>query len=203
MAIIALCVALYAVSALVPGAREWLLIHGAQQQELVLAGDTWRLLTATLLHASLMHLLFNMWALYVLGAELERRVGALPFAALYVAAGIGGGALYQLIGGAAPVVGASGAIFGLFGCWLVAGWKARGTPGGRAGLRQMVLLLVINLALPLFIPGIAWQAHLGGFAVGLVVASVWVTRVGRSPRVRAAVAAAIGVLAFAAVAGLG
>ena len=198
VAIIALCVGVFALSAIVPTLERWFLIQGAQQQELVAAGESWRLLTATLLHAGLTHLLFNMWALYVLGVELERRVGALPFAALYLAAGVGGGALYQVIGGAAPVVGASGAIFGLFGCWLVAGWKARGSPAGRASFQRMVVLLAINLALPLLIPGIAWQAHLGGFAVGLVVASMWLMAAGRSPRVRIAIAAAVGLLAFVA-----
>ena len=177
--------------------EQWSFAYGAQQQDLVRAGQEWRLVSAAFLHAGLTHLLFNMWALYVLGVELERRIGGLPFAALYLAAAVSGGAAYQLFGGPAPVVGASGAVFGLFGAWLVAAWRARGSAAGRASLSQMLTLLAINLALPLFIPGIAWQAHLGGFAAGIVVTAAW--QVGpRSQVLRGAVAAVVGVGAYVA-----
>jgi membrane associated rhomboid family serine protease len=196
MVLIAASVAVFLVGQLSAGAGEWLFVRGAQQQQLVDMGQAYRLLTAAFLHAGLTHLLFNMWALYVLGVELERRVGALPYTALYLAAALSGGAAYQLVGGSIPVVGASGAIFGLFGSWIVVAWRARGSAAGRAGLRQMLVLLGINLALPLFIPGIAWQAHLGGFAAGVVVTGLWMVPTLRGTVARTLVAAAVGVLSF-------
>lgn len=198
MMLIGVCSAILVLQEMSPTFANWSYIHGAQQQDLVLLGESYRLVSAAFLHAGLTHLLFNMWALYALGVELERRVGGLPFVALYVAAAVGGGAAYQLFGGDAPVVGASGAIFGLFGSWLAVAWRARGSAAGRAGLRQMVTLLGINLALPLFIPGIAWQAHLGGFAVGVVVTGVWMMPGVQRAATRTAVALAAAAGGYAA-----
>lgn len=201
MGLIAVNVAVFVLAAVSAAFDQWSFAYGAQQQDLVSAGQDWRLVSAAFLHAGITHLLFNMWALYVLGVELERRIGGLPFAALYLAAAVSGGAAYQLFGGQAPVVGASGAVFGLFGSWLVAAWRARDSAAGRAGLSQMLTLLAINMALPLFIPGIAWQAHLGGFAAGLVVSGAWQAGAVRSHLVRAAMAAVVAVLAYAAATG--
>ena len=194
---VGVCVGVFLLAQVSAGFDRFTFLQGAQQQELVAAGETWRLITAAFLHAGLTHLLFNMWALYVLGMELERRVGGLPYAALYMASAISGGVAYQLVGGSAPVVGASGAIFGLFGSWLVVAWQARDSAAGRAGLSQMLMLLAINLALPLFIPGIAWQAHLGGFAAGCVITAVWTIRSLRSTLARAGVATVVALAAFA------
>jgi membrane associated rhomboid family serine protease len=141
-----------------------------------------------------------MWALYAFGPQLERQVGGAPFAALYVSSALAGGALFYLLGGAGAAVGASGAIFGLFGAWLAASYRGRHTLAGAAGLRQLLVLLAINLALPLVFPAIAWQAHLGGLAAGVAITTLW-----GSPRLRAntagrtAVAAAVGVGALVAV----
>lgn len=149
------------------------LVYGAQINELVLAGQWWRVLSATMLHAGFAHLLFNGYALYVLGVQLERRVGSAPFAALYVASGLAGGMAFLLTAPQQVAVGSSGAIFGLFGAWLAASWVNRDTPQGRAAVSQLGLLLLINLALPLFLPGIAWQAHVGGLIVGVLVGLDW------------------------------
>jgi membrane associated rhomboid family serine protease len=195
--IIAVSVGVFLLAQVSPEFGRLTFTGGAQQQDLVREGQSWRLLTAAFLHAGLTHLLFNMWALYVLGIELERRIGGLPYAALYLASALSGGVAYQLVGGSAPVVGASGAIFGLFGSWLVVAWRARGSAAGRAGLSQMLTLLAVNLALPLFIPGIAWQAHLGGFAAGCLITAVWTVRPLRSAVARAGIAAAVALLAFA------
>lgn len=191
MALIATATAIFLLQQISPVFADWSFFNGAQQHDLVAMGESYRLLSAAFLHAGLTHLLFNMWALYVLGVELERRVGAVPYLALYLASALSGGAAYQLVGGDAPVVGASGAIFGLFGSWLVVAWQARGSAAGRAGLRQMLMLLGINLALPLFIPGIAWQAHLGGFAAGIAITAVWVMPPIRRPTPRTVVALAV------------
>lgn len=151
-------------------------LAGAQINEQVWAGQWWRVLTATMLHAGITHLLFNGYALYALGPQLERGIGSLPFAALYLASGLAGGIAFLFAEPAQVAVGASGAIFGLFGAWLAAAWTSRHTPQGRAGLSQFGVLLAINLALPLFVPNIAWQAHLGGLVVGLVSGLWWAAR---------------------------
>jgi membrane associated rhomboid family serine protease len=147
--------------------------EGAQQADLIRAGEWWRPVTSMFLHASLAHVGFNMWALYLFGPALERRYGSIPFAALYLASGLGGSALYQVVGRGNPAVGASGAIFGLMGALIVTLYQQRHTRIGRAIFSQLILLLAINLALPLVIPSIAWEAHVGGLVAGGGVAFAW------------------------------
>lgn len=158
--------------------------EGAQQHFLIEQGEWWRVLSAMFLHGGIMHLLFNMWALWLFGPTLERRFGSTPFAAMYVAAGIGGGALYHIGGRTAFAVGASGAIFGLFGALIAATYRQRHTVMGRAVFSQLVLLLAINLVIPFVVPNVAWEAHLGGLAAGLVIAEAW----DRLPRQRSGAA---------------
>ncbi len=141
---------------------------------LIAQGDWWRVLTAAFLHANLTHILFNMYALYIFGPRLETQVGSVPFALLYAASAAGGGAASYLLGPADQVaVGASGAIFGLFGAWIYVAYRLRTTPAGRAMFNQLGVLLLINLALPLFIPSIDWRAHVGGLIAGALVAALW------------------------------
>jgi membrane associated rhomboid family serine protease len=178
VALLVVFVAVFAVGTLSGGLASEVLSDGAQINELVMAGQWWRVLTATLLHSGITHLLFNGYALYVLGAQLERGVGSVPFAALYVASALAGGIAFLLAAPQQVAVGASGAIFGLFGAWFAASWVNRDTPQGRAGVSQLGLLLLVNLALPLFIRNIAWQAHLGGLVAGALIGLGW-ARLGR------------------------
>jgi len=150
-----------------------LFLDGAQHPFLIDAGEWWRVFTAMFLHGGITHVLFNMWALYLFGPSLERRFGSVSMASLYLAAGVGGGALYHAAGRTAFAVGASGAIFGLMGALLAASYRQRHTAAGRAVFGQLVLLLGINLALPLLVPNVAWEAHLGGLIAGLVIAAAW------------------------------
>lgn len=145
----------------------------AQINIAVSAGEWWRIFTAALLHGSFTHILFNMWALWVLGPQIERGVGAGPYLALYAASAAIGGAVYFHFGGPFDAVGASGAIFGLFGVWLNWGMRRRHTAQGRAILSQMGVLLLVNAALPFVLPGIAWQAHVGGFIAGFLISEIW------------------------------
>ncbi|MCJ7724944.1 MAG: rhomboid family intramembrane serine protease, partial [Acidimicrobiia bacterium] len=144
--------------------------------------EWWRGFTAMFLHGSAMHLAFNMWALWLFGPALERRFGTLPFGALYLAAGLNGAALFAGINsGPAAAVGASGAIFGLFGALLLNAFRQRHTRAGHAIFNQLIMLLGINLMLPFVVAGIAWEAHVGGLIAGLVIAFVWDRLPNRGP----------------------
>lgn len=142
--------------------------------QLVAAGQVWRTVTAALLHepGSLFHIGFNMWALYVFGPGLERRFGSIPFLLFYLATAASGGLFFQVLS-LGSALGASGAIFGLFGAHVAAAFLTRTTAVGRANLNQLLPLLALNLALPLFIPRIAWQAHVGGLVAGVAILLAW------------------------------
>ena len=173
----------------------------AQVNLAVAAGEWWRIITPVLLHASVMHILFNMWALWVLGPQIERGVGTWPFVSLYLAAaGVGGAFVFYLGSPLTVGVGASGAIFGLFGVWLSWALHRRKTVYGQALLRQFGFLLLINAAIPFMIPGIAWQAHLGGLLAGFVIGEVWARVKGSNAvAVRTSVGFAMAALAIVAV----
>ncbi len=173
MTILVVCIAVF-VAGRYLGFDRVLETLGGQSNELVAEGQWYRLLSAAFLHQDLVHILFNMWALYMFGPHLERRAGSPAFAALYLSSAVAGGAAYFALGSPfVPAVGASGAIFGLFGAWLADAFRNRRTLAGRANLNQLLVLLAINAALPLLIPVIAWQAHLGGLVAGFVISSVW------------------------------
>ncbi len=176
-------VAIYVLGFLSADTDVWLLNNLAHANWLLEAGEYWRMVSHALLHASPMHILFNMYALYLFGPELERRVGSVPFALFYVAAAAGGSAAAYLLGPIDMVaVGASGAIFGLFGAWVYVSYRMRHTPAGQAQFRQLSVLLAINLALPLFIPRVAWEAHVGGLLFGAAMAAVWAAVAAGKPR---------------------
>ena len=153
----------------------------------------WRAVTTMFVHGSFFHILFNMYSLYIFGAELERQLGRGRFAALYFVSGIGGSAAVALLAPGSLVVGASGAIFGLMAAFFVI---ARSL-GGRS--IQLLVLVGINLAIGFIIPGIAWQAHLGGIVVGGAIAFLFSkTRHRSAHAVQLAVLVAVGVVVVAA-----
>ncbi len=183
--IMAVTTGIFVVSLLSPAAHEWFFQAFAQWNVLVAAGEWYRIFTAALLHGSLMHIAFNMYALYLFGPRLEQQVGSRAFAALYVATAGAGGMLSYMFGPLNQVsIGASGAIFGLFGAWIFVAWKMRGAPEGRAMFNQLGVLLAINLALPLFMPQIDWRAHLGGLFGGILIAWLWSTFAVGKPNAR-------------------
>lgn len=132
---------------------------------LVAHGDYYRLVSAAFLHAGLLHIGFNMFALYLFGPPLERALGPVRFVALYLVAALGGSTATYLFGppGVASV-GASGAIFGLFGALFVIGRRVG------ADTNQIVGLIVINLLFGFAVRTIDNRAHLGGLVVGALVA---------------------------------
>ena len=132
-------------------------------------GEYWRLWTVTLLHGDLLHLLFNMYALWLTGPIVERWYGRSRFLAFYLACAAGGSAASFVFGGDVPAVGASGAIFGLFGILLAAGRLHHPVDRqSRALVGQLGMLILINLAFGFASGGqIDNAAHLGGLVAGL------------------------------------
>ncbi|MFI6782179.1 rhomboid family intramembrane serine protease [Micromonospora sp. NPDC050276] len=137
-------------------------VHG------VAAGEWYRLVTAMFLHYGLLHLLLNMWALWVLGRELEGVLGRVRFLALYLIAGLGGNVAVFLFSAPnqPPTVGASTATFGLFAAIFVIMRRL-----GR-NTSAIVPILVINLVFTFAVPGISIPGHLGGLVVGALMALV-------------------------------
>ena len=112
------------------------------------------------------HILFNMYSLFVLGTLLEPMLGKLKFITLYLLSLLGGCVAVMYFAPGAATVGASGAIFGLMGAYAVVA-KAHGLETS-----QMLAIIGINLVLS-FLPGISWQAHIGGLIIGLLVAGIY------------------------------
>ncbi|MGW1157514.1 rhomboid family intramembrane serine protease [Streptomyces sp. NPDC002519] len=130
----------------------------------VAEGQWYRLLTAMFLHANYVHILFNMLSLWWIGAPLEGALGRARYLALYFASGLAGSALtYLLAAPVTPSLGASGAIFGLFGATAVLMRRLR------YDMRPVIGLLVVNLIITFGWHSIAWQAHIGGLVAGVVV----------------------------------
>ena len=129
--------------------------------QVLLADQYQRLITSAFLHLNLLHLAFNMLALYVVGPALEATLGRWRFLAVYLLSALGGSVAVLLL---APLnsatVGASGAVFGLFGAALLLYRQLRIDP------RSLVATLVINLVITFTLPFISWQGHVGGLLVG-------------------------------------
>lgn len=132
-------------------------------------GEYWRLWTVTLLHGGYLHLFFNMYALYLAGALVEQLYGSALFLAIYLLSAAAGSVSSFVFGGDITSIGASGAIFGLFGV-LLAVSRTHHPVLDRRGqwlLGQMGVLIVINLGLSFIIPNIDISAHIGGLVAGL------------------------------------
>ena len=138
--------------------------------------ESWRMLTSLFVHGSILHILFNMYSLFILGPELERLVGRWRFLALFLLSGLGGSVAVLLSSPGSPVIGASGAIFGLFGAYFIIARHL----GGNS--RQLIIVIVINLVIGFIVPNIAWQAHVGGLLIGALVAFVLVRTRDRQKR---------------------
>jgi len=165
----------------------------------VAAGESYRLITSAFLPGTgslgILDIAFNMWALYIVGPGLEQLLGKVRFLALYLLSAVGGSVLfYYLAPQNVPALGASGAIFGLFGAWFVASRKLR------LDSRGIVLLIALNLGLSfVYRSTIAWQDHVGGLIVGAVVMAAY-AYAPRKNRLALQVSATIAVAALLAVA---
>ncbi len=136
-------------------------------------GDWWRLITSAFLHASVIHIAFNMLALWWLGAPVEMVLGRVRFIGLYLVSGLAGAAGALVANPNAVTVGASGAIFGLLGAGLILEWQATGSIAG-----NYLTLILINLAISFAVPGISIGGHVGGL-IGGILATLAFARFGR------------------------
>jgi len=144
---------------------------GAMVNMDVLKGEYLRLITSCFLHIGIIHLLFNMYALFILGPQIESFFGKTKFLIIYLFSGIGGNLLSMLFTGNNIITaGASGAIFGLMGAMLYFGYNYR-LYLGTAIKRQIIPIIVINLLIGFSLNGINNVAHIGGLISGLFISN--------------------------------
>jgi membrane associated rhomboid family serine protease len=149
-------------------------VHGALYGPAVAHGDWWRLITGGFLHANFFHLGMNMLILWLVGASLEEMLGRGRYVLLYFVSLLAGSAGALLQAPSSPTVGASGAIYGLFGALLVLEYFATGQIVGG----QAFGLIAINLVISFTFNGISWGGHIGGL-VGGILGTVILARLGR------------------------
>lgn len=175
--IIVACLVVFVGQQVVPGLTERLMFVPALGES-----EPWRFLTSAFAHSerNLLHIGFNMYALWMMGTYLEPMLGRARFVALYLLSALGGSVAYLLLSTPPTraevlagdfgtwwtgAVGASGAVFGLFGAYLVLQRRLNRSASG------MYVLIGINAVIGFVIPGIAWQAHLGGLVTGAAAAA--------------------------------
>jgi membrane associated rhomboid family serine protease len=178
-----------------------LISHGAMVGKFgptigVADGQFYRLLTSAFLHEppgggfGIFHIAFNMWALIVVGPAIERLLGRARFLAVYLVSALGGSVLFYLIARPTAVgLGASGAIFGLFGAWFVLSRRLH------LDARMVVGLIAVNLLISFTVSGIAWQAHVGGLIAGSALTAAY-AYAPRNNRTLTQIAATAGMVAL-------
>jgi rhomboid protease GluP len=145
-----------------------LLAHGALYGPAVVEGHQyWRIVSGAFLHGGWLHIGANMWALYQVGTLVERFLGGPRMLAIYVLSMIGSGIAVVVFSPDALTVGASGAIFGLFGALVGIGLRL-GKPG-RGLVAQVIPIILINLVITWTVPNISAAAHVGGLITGFIV----------------------------------
>jgi membrane associated rhomboid family serine protease len=141
-----------------------LYVHWVLFGPLVPHGGWYRLVTAMFLHASIIHIAFNMYALWVIGTPVEQYFGRVRYLGLYFVSGLAGSAGGLLQAPAIPILGASGAIFGILGAMMIIEWQVTGRLAGNA-----MTWIVINLVISFAIPNISWGGHVGGLIGGILI----------------------------------
>ena len=175
MAIIGICLVVFVLQQAVPDFDQRISFVPALAQS-----EPWRFLTSAFAHGGITHIAFNMYALWVMGSYLEPMLGRARFVAIYLLSALGGSVMYLLMSAPqsyqeavtfgpgmwwTPAVGASGAVFGLFGAFLVLQRRLGRSAAG------MYVIIGINAVIGFVLPNIAWQAHLGGLLTGAAVAA--------------------------------
>ncbi len=165
--LIGINVVAYVVTSVTGGSGGQFFEDGAMWGYGVADGDYLRLLTSAFLHGSMLHLLFNMYALYLFGPYVERALGTTRFIAAYLTTALVGSVfVYLLTDPRVLTIGASGAVFGLFGMALMLLLREK------QDVRTLLVLLAINAAISTQ-GNISWQGHLGGFVAGAVLGATF------------------------------
>ncbi|MFW2176877.1 MULTISPECIES: rhomboid family intramembrane serine protease [unclassified Moraxella] len=160
---------------------EALLTWGANFLPFSLGNQPWRLVSSLFLHIGLLHLMFNMFALYYFGQVAERMVGSLNFLLLFILAGVGGNLLNNFLGmmdviqGMMPVVsaGASGGIMGIGMMLLVVALRKKPINGMMLSVKSLIWVMAINLGYGFLVGGIDNAGHVGGAVTGAVLAILY------------------------------
>jgi len=152
--------------------------------DVLIGHQYWRMFTSMFLHSGIIHVAFNMWALWAIGGFVEVALGRLKFLIVYFVSGFAGSVLVLI---AAPanslVVGASGAIFGVFGALAVHAYLNRGRDfQSQALLRNVLFILVINLVFSFTAGFVSWQAHVGGLIAGAAMTYAFMLGGQKDPR---------------------
>ena len=179
------------------GLSSSLLDDGSVSRFTVDEGEYWRIVTAGFLHTGMIHLLFNMFGLYILGGLIEPAVGRLRFGIIYFVSLLAGSFGALLLEPTAPTVGASGAIFGLMGAAVVV-MRNRGINPMESGIG---LWIGLNLLITFTIPNISIGGHIGGLIGGAAAAAVMFDLPDRVPMPQILPALFAGVIGVAAVVG--
>jgi membrane associated rhomboid family serine protease len=161
---------------------------------LVVHGGWYRLVTAMFLHASIIHIAFNMYALWVIGTPVEQYLGRVRYVGLYFVSGLAGSAGGLLQAPHTPILGASGAIFGILGAMLIIEWQVTGRLAGNAAT-----WILINLVISFAIPNISWGGHVGGLIGGILITLAYAHwRGGRAQYGQIGIPGVLGLIAVAA-----
>ena len=172
-AIIAVCIIMFIISGFGYN-TETLMFFGANYGPLVKNGEIYRLVACMFLHAGIIHLGLNMYSLFIIGPRVEDFFGKWKFLLIYMLSGISASLLSIGLNGNVVSVGASGAIFGLFGALVYFGYSYRGYIGTIIK-SQIVPIVIYNLLMGFFIPGIDMWGHIGGLIGGVIVANMFGT----------------------------
>lgn len=178
IALIAINVLIYIISSLISGSiadidAMTLLRMGAKYNPYINRGEIWRLFTSTFLHGGIIHITCNMYSLYAVGGQVERIYGKVKYILIYILSALGASALSYLLDPRSLSVGASGAIFGVFGALLVYVIKAKDRLN-KGALVNLLAVLGLNLYIGLTIPNIDNFAHIGGLVTGIITSIICV-----------------------------
>ena len=166
--IMGICILTYIANAFL---NNELSLIGANYGPLVRQGQLWRLITCMFLHADIIHIMCNMYALYVVGPRVEDFFGKRKYLLIYFLSGLSGSLLSVGLNSDVASVGASGAIFGLFGALLYFGYSYRGYVGAMVK-SQILPVVFLNLIISFTIPNIDVWGHVGGLIGGLMVSNM-------------------------------
>ena len=177
LALIIVNIAVFVLEILAGGSTNPVTLHRLGELDtssVIFRHQYWRLLTALFLHYGPIHIFFNLFALLLLGSALERQIGAIPFAVCYLVSGIGSSIVVVLLTRLrlhepVQLVGASGCIMGVAGTWAGFLLRHRHAPLARKRLRDIIVIVLLQIAFDLVTREVSSSAHLGGLLTGFLL----------------------------------